>query len=148
MDAVIDTNYKEKFASEISQITTSGSESNDASEFYDVLFDYYSSLFSLNPNFINDYVDLTLQGDDLTFDAYFNKNIVGFKGEESQFDFSDLRVSFDHDITGNEIKINLYLFNTLTGNDYKSVLEIDEKEYKNFSVTLKNFTSFVTDSRK
>ena len=113
-----------------------------------MFFDYYSSLFSVNPNFINDYVDLTLQGDDLNFDAYFNKNILGFRGEETQFDFSDLRVSFDHDIKGNEIKINLDLFNTLTGSNYKSVLEVDEKEYKNFPVTLKSFTSFFTDSPK
>lgn len=148
VDAVIDTNYEEKFASEISEIIEHGDEVNDASAFYDELFDYYSSLFSINPNFINDYVDLVLQGDDLKFDAYFNKNNIVFNDKEIQFDFTDLRISFDHDIKGNEIKLNLELLNTLTDKDYKNISEVDENEYKNANITLRSFTSYFSDSPK
>ncbi len=148
IDAIIETNYEGKFKEELATIPSAITTYVTHAMLYDKLFDYYSVLFSVNQNFINDYIESALNSDHRIFDAYFNKNAVTVNDKKATCDFTDLRISFDEALNKGEVILNLDLYNKIMGSEFYSLDELKKEDYENLNVKLDSYTSYFTDAPK
>ena len=148
IDAIIETNYEEKFKDELATIGPNVTAYATHAMLYDELFDYYSVLFSINPNFINDYIDSALNSEHRIFDAYFNKNVVSTLDKSANCDFVELRISFEDSLNKGETIINLDLYNKLMGTEFFSLDDIKKEDYQILNINVDCYTSYFSDTPK
>lgn len=114
VDAIIETNYEKTFENEIENVDGRLNK-NDGSIYYN-LSDSYSNLYSLNPNFIDEYIDFNQSNPNYKCKIYH----ASFNGIDGDISMNYLDGRFNTILNKGEIKLSFTKYNSLFSTKYNN----------------------------